>query len=372
MIFADLWFLGFLTIVLAAFWSSPARWRRYILLAGCLAFHAHYAGPAGMAPIIALAILVYLAFGKNRIWRLSVIALCVGALIYYKYSELLQSTFHLPLPLPTAVPLAISFFVFEFVHLLNDRNLKKISGKLDWLNFSIFAIFFPSLTAGPIKRYQQFKPELEQLGPLRRAIFLQSLVRIAFGYYKKFCLADALAYELPTQGTLDLWKGSVLALSVLQGLRIYLDFSGYSDIAIGLAGLFNIRLPENFSFPYLATNISDFWRRWHISLSTWIRDYVYILLGGNRVSPLRRFGNLMIAMFLCGLWHGAAVHFALWGVIHGLALLTVHFWRLRAPVAIPKLAAWALTFVFVQLSWLIFFYDASSVLWMLKGGYRLL
>ena len=363
-IFAESWFFYYLILTVLAVWFVPANFRKIVLLGACVAFHAHYAGPAGMAPIILLAALTYFALNRGAAARYVMIAVCVLALLNYKYAGLINQLTGISIPI-SAAPLAISFFIFEFVHQLADRNRNRLAN-VKPLDFSLFTIFFPSLASGPIKRYQQFQPELKRLGRPSWPLVSQSLVRILFGFCKKFCFADALSREVPELGMIHYWNGSVATLALLQGLRIFLDFSGYSDIAIGFAGLLNIRLPENFSFPYLATDISEFWRRWHISLSTWVRDYIYIVLGGNRVTNLRRFANLMAAMVLCGLWHGAALHFALWGVLHGMALLTVHFWQQQRRFRMPPALGWAFTVVFVQFSWLIFFYDASDVLTLFK------
>ena len=367
MIFAELWFLEFLVLTVAAVWVTPSRFRRFVLLAACAFFHAHYAGPAGMAPIIVLAALVYFAFSASDKVRIAVIATSVAALVYFKYAGFLNDTLGSQITV-VAAPLAISFFVFEFVHLLSDKSHGKVKvKKLDPIDFSLFTIFFPSLASGPIKRFQQFQPEISRLGRPPLALLEQSLVRILLGYYKKFVIADALAHEIPISDPSSIWHGSVFTLSLLLAFRIYLDFSGYSDIAIGFAGLLNIRLPENFSFPYLATSISQFWNRWHISLSTWIRDYIYIMMGGNRHGNFRRFGNLCVAMLLCGLWHGAAMHFGVWGLSQGAALITAQFWRQYSPVRIPAALGWAMTFFFVQLTWLIFFYDGKQVLALLQA-----
>ncbi|MGZ3687350.1 MAG: MBOAT family O-acyltransferase [Bdellovibrionota bacterium] len=367
MVFSDIWFLKFIAIAVPAIWFIPARLRRLGLLVSCVVFHAHYAGPAGMAPIILLAIGVYFALKqKNPNFRLLLSAVCAGALISFKYVPLINRTFGASIPAP-AVPLAISFFVFEFIHVLTDRNRAKIRKAPGALDFSIFSIFFPSLVSGPIKRFEQFAPELARIGRPDSALLLQSLTRILLGYFKKSCIADSLQRDIPGTGSLHQWHGSVLAICLWVGIRIFLDFSAYSDIAIGVAGLLNIRLPENFSFPYLARDLSDFWRRWHISLSTWIRDYVYILLGGNRVPAWRKFANLMAAMLLCGLWHGGSSHFALWGLIHGLGLVAVHLWRKQERLTLPPVLAWATTFAFVQVSWLLFFYEVPEILELLRS-----
>jgi len=359
LIFAETWFISFFLGAILAVWFLPKHLRRLALLIACFIFHARYAGQAGMIPILVLSALVYFALGATKPWRIAAIAISVLSLVYYKYTGFINDTIGTSIK-TAAAPLAISFFVFEFVHLLIERGKNNIDKPKSIIDYLTFIIFFPSLASGPIKRWQLFQPELERLGRPSWPLISHSLFRITLGAYKKFGIADTIAQEIP--GSLSSWNGSISGLCLLLGIRIFMDFSGYSDIAIGLAGMFNIRIPENFSFPYLATNISDFWRRWHISLSTWIRDYVYIVLGGGRVSMMRKAANLLVAMILCGFWHGPAFHFALWGLMQGLALAALHFWRKLIPWRMPALVAWAGTFTFVQLSWLVFFYKIDEII----------
>ena len=392
MIFTTYWFLIFAVLTTAAYWLAfvPAlRWT--ILGAACLVFHAHFAGPAGMAPIIVLMILTYFAaLTRNRLACAAVIVICVATLCFYKYSMFLigaavdpwNHAWALQLGnatqrvMPGLPPLGISFFVFEFFHYLFEvrRGGEPIRNPLKFL---IFSIFFPSLVAGPIKRYREFIPALEQGSrTFLPENFAEGLRRIGIGYIKKTVLADNLTFTLghheasyATMGITGRWF-----FVVETALRILFDFSGYSDIAIGFGLLLNIRLPENFNWPYLATSIQDFWQRWHISLSTWIRDYIYIPLGGNRHGIVRRVLNAFIAFALCGLWHGAAWHFVAWGVFHGIGLGISAVYK-RIPFLGTKLAtifskepvaAWLLTQMYVGISWLLFFYPLRQAWQMTK------
>jgi alginate O-acetyltransferase complex protein AlgI len=279
--------------------------------------------------------------------------------------------------LPGAYPLAISFFIFEFVHYLFEvrRGGEPIRNPLKFL---LFAIFFPSLVAGPIKRYTQFLPSLAEATSqgARAADFAEGGWRVAVGFVKKVMIADQLTNyidqaqpQFASESILSRWL-IVIALA----LRILLDFSGYSDIAIGCARMLGIRLPENFNWPYLATNIRDFWQRWHISLSSWIRDYIYIPLGGNRHGRIRQALNGLAAFALCGLWHGPAWHFVIWGIYHGAGLVVSSTYRrvpgLGAAVALvlekePRLP-WVLTLLFVGFGWLLFFYPVDEALTMTR------
>jgi alginate O-acetyltransferase complex protein AlgI len=244
--------------------------------------------------------------------------ICNLALIgYWKYSDFLfhWGTIHLPI--------GISFFTFHCISYLVDvyRGHFKAEQRLDRL--ALYIVFFPQLIAGPIVRYKDIAQQfIERRSDLKT--FLGGVDRILIGVAKKVLIANTLGsvadqiYELPRHevSTALAWIGSITYT-----LQIYFDFSGYSDMAVGCAALFGFRFPENFNYPYIARSITDFWRRWHISLSTWFRDYLYIPLGGNRGSPIRTYFNLATVFFLCGLWHGAAWTFVAWGIFHGIFLI---------------------------------------------------
>jgi alginate O-acetyltransferase complex protein AlgI len=269
--------------------------------------------------------------------------------------------------LPATPPLAISFFTFEFVHYLYDvrKGRMRIQNPAD---FALFSIFFPSLVAGPIKRCGDFLPALHRgVAAVDTADVAAGLMRVAIGFGKKLLVSDNLAaivkYYGPTFTHESLGKRWLLFAAI--AFRILLDFSGYSDIAIGLARMFGITLPENFRWPYLARNIQEFWQRWHISLSTWIRDYIYIPLGGSRFGVGRKILNGFIVFALCGLWHGAAWNFIVWGVFHGAGLAICGNYRVflgRLGSAIGAmfdrfpLLPWTITTCYVWLGWLLFFY----------------
>jgi alginate O-acetyltransferase complex protein AlgI len=359
---------------------SP-RARRLILLACCVVFHAHFAGPAGVAPIALLGALTYLlALTRRRAACLAGIAACAAALVFYKYTRFLwldvvgpvwpalgRGVFRRLDPLlPGLPPLAISFFVFEFVHYLSEvaRGAPPLRKPLD---FGLFALFWPSIVAGPVKRYEQFVPALrEGAAAVSRHDVAVGTLLVSLGLVKKLVadiLSAVLADRVPhLEGLppLDRW-GLFLAV----GLRILWDFSGYSDLAIGFARMLGVRLPLNFDWPYLAPSLTEFWRRWHVSLSLWIRDYVYIPLGGSRRGVARKACNGLLAFALCGLWHGAAWNFLFWGLYHGAGLAVCSSYRtlLGRPgellgrwLARDRLTSWALTMLFVHVGWLFFFY----------------
>ena len=389
MIFTTYWFLFFATLAVTIFWLLPrANWRQWWLAGACAVFHFHFAGPAGVLPIVVLMLITFFA-GRTRApgWCTAAIILCVAALAFYKYTLFFIGAAVAPWNLelatllskgtrevmPGAPPLAVSFFTFEFVHYLFEvrRGGEPIRSPLKFL---LFAIFFPSLVAGPIKRYTQFLPSLEAAARARASAedFAEGLQRVGLGFFKKVVVADNLTLYIeamqPRNGAallLDRW----FLLGCI-ALRILFDFSGYSDIAIGCARMLGIHLPENFNWPYAARSLQDFWQRWHISLSSWIRDYIYIPLGGNRLGSVRRMLNGLLAFALCGLWHGPAWHFILWGLWHGVGL-AINATYVKAPVIGPMLerilkqepfVSWVVTQLYVCVGWLIFFYPLRVAL----------
>ena len=264
------------------------------------------------------------------------------------------------------LPLGISFFTFEFVHFAADSYRGKIE-RVPLVEYGAFILFFPTMVAGPIKRFQDFSPKLRgaRFDP---TLASQGITRILTGLAKKHLLADTFALwagKLNGPGLYTAHGYQIAGWILAYGFQIYFDFSGYSDIAIGSGYLFGIVIPENFNWPYVSRNIVEFWRRWHISLSSWIRDYVYIPLGGSRRSEVRTSANLLIAFVVSGIWHGAAYNFAAWGLWHGLLLVGHRQWTRRAPrlaARLPAVAAIAITFVTVNLGWAFFCMDMHRVL----------
>ncbi|MBS1954402.1 MAG: MBOAT family protein [Cyanobacteria bacterium SZAS-4] len=393
MIFCTYWFVVCLALMLPVYWLlRKPNLRLLVLMIFCLVFHAHFAGPAGVLPIVVLAAITYfVGRSGNKSACVWAIAVCVTALVFYKYihfftQQMLRSAFSeaaakfdatLVNVLPGAPPLAISFFTFEFVHYLYEvrRGHPPIKSLAD---FAQFTFFFPSLVAGPIKRYEQFIPSLrEGLRKIRSSDVAAGLFRVIVGFIKKSLIADNLTAYI-TQTDPYFAQLSISDRWFLLGaiaLRIYMDFSGYTDMAIGLAQMLGIHLPANFNWPYLAKNIQDFWQRWHISLSTWIRDYVYIPLGGNRLGPARRIVNGLLAFALCGLWHGAAWNFVFWGLYHGVGLAVCSSYRKAlGPVGRLtgtlfdrfSLVSWAVTMLYVGIGWLLFFYPLNTALQMTR------
>jgi alginate O-acetyltransferase complex protein AlgI len=258
----------------------------------------------------------------------------LGFLIVFKYWNFLtgllfKSGDHNPWAWSGAfLPLGISFFTFEFIHYAVDRYRGKTPAGT-FGEYLAFILFFPTMVAGPIKRYQDFLPKLIHPSRQWTRDWRQAFTRILAGLVKKFMVADLLTAFTNHLNRTDIAQAQrwVLPIWLLAyGIKIYFDFSAYSDIAIGSARLFGIKVPENFDWPYLRTNIAEFWKHWHMSLYRWLVDYVFIPLGGSRVAAPRIYLNILITMFLSGLWHGAGLNFIVWGLWHGTLLVLHRLW----------------------------------------------
>ncbi|SEK56418.1 D-alanyl-lipoteichoic acid acyltransferase DltB, MBOAT superfamily [Roseovarius nanhaiticus] len=289
------------------------------------------------------------------------IAANLALLGYFKYAGFFAETANAALGTGITVPqlvlpLAISFFTFQQItYLVDSYKREAVRGSL--LHYAVFVTFFPQLIAGPIVHHKEMMPQFARAAilRLRSKNLLAGLIIFGLGLFKKIGIADSFAvwadagYADHTQLTvLDAW---ITTFSYT--FQLYFDFSGYTDMAIGAARMFGIRLPLNFLSPYKAVSIQDFWRRWHITLSRFLRDYLYIPLGGSRRREGRVMANLMITFLLGGLWHGAGWTFILWGGIHGAALVIHRIWA-RAGLRLPRVIGWLLTFAVVHLSWVFF------------------
>jgi len=267
------------------------------------------------------------------------------------------------------LPLGISFFTFEFIHYAADRY-KGTAKAGTFVEYLTFILFFPTMVAGPIKRFQNFQPQLQHPSTDWPLDWHRGVTRILAGLVKKFAIADLLTAMTAnlSHDTIAIADRRILPLWLLAyGIKIYIDFSAYSDIAIGSARLFGIRVPENFDWPYLRTNIAEFWSHWHMSLYRWLIDYVFIPLGGSRVSPPRVYVNVLITMLVSGLWHGAGLNFVVWGLWHGGLLAGHRFWRTLRPRGnappsrlVGNALSWALTFVLVMVGWAFFCMDLPT------------
>ena len=331
------------------------------------------------------------AAGASRGWLILGVALNLGCLAFFKYTDFfigsLDDAFGFGIARPEIVlPLAISFYTFTQIAYLVDswRGLVKDARFSD---FALFVTFFPHLIAGPIVHHSELMPQFRKF--MRREDLWQDLAFgltwFSIGLFKKVVIADTIAakidpvYAAAKAGQLVTFL-EAWAACLGYTVQLYFDFSGYSDMAVGLGLMFGVKLPLNFASPYKAVNIVEFWRRWHITLSRFLREYLYVPLGGNRKGPVRRYVNLMITMLLGGLWHGAGWTFVIWGTLHGVYLCLNHLWRgIKATLGwrqeggyFARLGAGALTFMVVALAWVLFRADslasAGNIFHGLVGG----
>ena len=390
----DFYSLGFFTfslMVLALFFLTPVRFRWVILLAASYYFYAAFK-MAYLGIIVFCTLAAYLAaLAMNRYEgaaprkRILIGALIcqLGILFVFKYFDFLDASLQQILglggiiytgfALKILVPVGISFYVFQNVGYLVDVYRKHTEAEKHPGYFAAYAAFFPKLLSGPIERAKDFLPQLRQGNRLDIELFTNGLKLVSWGLFKKMVVADRLAaFVNVVFADPQAYSGISLSLAVVfYSFQIYCDFSGYTDIAIGLAQMFGLRLSDNFNRPYSATSISDFWRRWHISLSSWLRDYLYIPLGGSRVGIRRHYLNYLVVFGLCGLWHGASWTFVVWGLIHGLYLVAGHAtagiraqWTavtgLDKRPALHRHLQILITFLLVTLAWIFFRAESMS------------
>jgi alginate O-acetyltransferase complex protein AlgI len=380
----------FLPIVLGCYYAMAAHRvaRQLLIVVASLGFYGWW--DIRFVPLLAaLTVANWLIaqwFGRHRApWiPLFGVALNLGVLGLFKYADFLRGTVFDALsqdyrPWSLILPLGISFFVFQKISYLIDlrRGDRHIYGFLD---FCMFVGFFPQLIAGPLVRHNEIIHQFRAnpRGPATWENLGRGLFLFIIGVAKKVGLADSLAmtadtlFAQATSGTLN--AAEAWAATGAYTLQIYFDFSGYSDMAIGLALMFGLRLPFNFDAPYRAISVREFWRRWHMTLSRFLRDYLYVPLGGNRCGPARQAANVVLTMLLGGLWHGANWTFVVWGGLHGVALAVNHLWKQQS-IHLPRPLAWLLTLLFVMLCWVLFrspdFATAGRVFGSLAGAHGL-
>ena len=345
-------------------------WRNCVLLFSSLLFYS-WGEPKYLALMLAASLLAYvggllLARLRNRPrGKRAVLSLCIflliGNLVVFKYLNFvvdnLNSFTGSGITIgQIALPVGISFYTFQILSYLVDLYRGKVAVQKNFFYFTLYVSFFPQLIAGPIVRYQTVEEEINHRRENWNDV-IYGARRFIFGLAKKVILANnmgriaAFLYgsELEGVGTAAYWLAALT-----YALQIYFDFSGYSDMAIGLGRVFGFHFLENFNYPYLSTSITDFWRRWHISLSTWFRDYVYIPLGGNRVSKWRWIFNILVVWALTGLWHGASWNFVIWGLYYAGLLLIEKFFLLNLLKKLPAFFGWLYASFFTLLGWVVF------------------
>ena len=364
----------FFAAVLAGLALMPTRGSRHVfLLVANIVFYA-VGTPWFVLVLLVPAIVDYACAIRmedatdpraRRQWLVLSLVINLGVLFYFKYADFFAGAIADALgvnagPLNLVLPVGISFFTFKTMSYTIDVYRGQLRACRRLVDYTMFVSFFPELVAGPIVRASVFLPQMTRRLQPSLTRFRLAMPLILLGLSKKLLIADRLAVIVdPVFANPAMFSRGTLASAVVAyALQIYCDFSGYTDIAIGVARAIGFDLPENFRMPYLATSITDFWRRWHITLSSWLRDYLYIPLGGNRRGHVRTYVNLIITMLLGGLWHGANWTFALWGLYHGIGLAAHKLWiewrGERTPTLAGRLAGWAATFAFVCGGWILF------------------
>ncbi len=375
--FVSLFFPVYLVITATLFFLLPGKWRPALLLAFSYFF-------CGWLDVRALAVLILFSFftwgaglaiegqkrkgnqkrGRNYLILAAVFG--IGLLCIYKYVPGLSLRFGILKEIPQGLaqklvmPVGLSFYLFQAIGYLADIYQGKSPAEKNFLYLGCYLAFFPKLVSGPIEREEEFLPQIKAVKNVRfydRGRLSTAFTYMLWGYFMKMVVADRLAvtvnqiFDAP-----EVFDSFWLAAgALLYTLQIYCDFAGYSYIAVGCAGVFGIRLTQNFRAPYCASGITDFWRRWHVSLSTWLRDYLYIPLGGNRKGMPRKCMNTMIVFLVCGMWHGSGVNFIAWGLLHGIYSVVETLGR-RAGVKMK--GGRLITFLAVAFAWI--FFRASS------------
>ena len=361
MVFSSLTFLFFfLPIVLISYYSFfpfGNRCKNYILILASLIFYAW--GDARFVFLMIFSIIANYFFGlqvdahskaNRKLWLVLSILFNLSILIIFKYSGFLFGMKNIPLPL------GISFYTFQVMSYIIDVYRKDSKAQKKVTNLALYISLFPKLTAGPIVRYQMFDNQINSREH-SWVKFAEGVNRLVFGLAKKVILADQLAEVANGMFMKDVAAISVLGSwigAICFALQIYFDFSGYSDMAIGLGKMFGFDFSENFNYPYISQSVAEFWRRWHITLGSWFRDYVYIPLGGNRVTKIKYLRNLFVVWLLTGLWHGAAWNFIIWGLYYGLFISLEKLFLEKLLKRLPKMIRHIYLILIVLVGWVFF------------------
>jgi len=370
---SELFLYGFMPIFFSLYYLIADRRKNWLILSASLIFYCIGAGSTVLVLLVSIWVNQFLAVriepappGRRSALLAIGVAVNLLGLGYYKYANFVwQLTGYavgalglhpLPAAPSIALPIGISFFTFQAISYLIDVYRRDVPIAASYGEFATYHSLFPQLVAGPIVRYREIQSEMQRRR-IDRVLLTEGAYRFCLGFGKKVVIADNLGtvvdatFALPVS---QLDAGRAWISIFCYALQIYFDFSGYSDMAIGLGRLLGFHFPENFDQPYRSASITEFWRRWHMTLTRWFRDYLYIPLGGNRRGNLRTFFNLWIVFFLCGLWHGAGLTFVVWGLYHGLLLIlervadTQLRWR---PSGVPGVV---LSFVLVTIGWVFF------------------
>ncbi|MCB0480483.1 MAG: MBOAT family protein [Flavobacteriales bacterium] len=381
MLFNSIEYLLFLPVVFILYWSLNSRLtlQNFLLLFASYFFYGWWDWrflsliifSSTIDYVIGLIIHDSICLKKKKAWLIASISTNLLLLSIFKYFNFFIESFesmfsaigwqpnHVTLNI--ILPIGISFYTFQTMSYSIDIYRNKIEPSRSILTFFTYVAFFPQLVAGPIERASNLIPQLSQKRRIHIDDFKAGIFQIIIGLFRKIVIADSLGvyvdviYQNP--GAYN--SSTVFLATLFYAFQIYFDFAGYSDIAIGTARLLGFKFERNFNLPYFSTSLTEFWRKWHISLSTWLRDYLYISLGGNRINKIFTYRNLMLTMLLGGLWHGSSWNFVIWGGIHGLVLslekgLTKYFVFFQKYIALGKVLGWIYTFTIVLIAWIFF------------------
>lgn len=362
----------FLPLVLLCYFLSPRKLKNYVLLFFSLVFYV-FGGPKFLLVLLAVVLIDYVGAilinktNKKKLFLILTITCNILVLVYFKYTgfflENVNSIFGLKITIPKIVlPIGISFYTFQAMSYVIDVYRNKVKLQKNFLTLLLYVSLFPQLVAGPIVRYETIEDELNN----RKETFndiSEGIKRFILGLAKKVIIANQMGLLADTIFGLNELSTPVAILGgIAYMFQIYFDFSAYSDMAIGLGRIFGFKFLENFNFPYISKSITEFWRRWHISLSTWFRDYIYIPLGGNRKGIKRQIINMLIVWLLTGFWHGAEWNFVLWGLYYFIFLVLEKFVLNKFLDKLPNFLRHVYAIVVIYFGWIIFRCDSMELL----------
>lgn len=379
MLFNSFAYILFLPVVFIIYWILPHKYRWGLLLIASYYFYMSW-NPQYIILIFGTTAISYFAAleiekaevrgGNKRTFLIAASVFCLGILFLFKYFNFFISSIFeglkifsielSPVTLNLILPVGISFYTFQTLSYVIDVYRGDIKAEHHFGYYAAFISFFPQLVAGPIERAENLLPQIKSAKKFNGTVAIDGLKIMLWGYFKKIVVADTLAiYVNQVYGELRRYDGLALIVTIFFfSLQIYCDFSGYSSIAIGTAKLMGVDLMTNFSAPYFSSSIREFWKRWHISLSTWFRDYVYIPLGGNKCSDLKQNRNLLITFLVSGMWHGADLTFLIWGGLHGCAQIIENiFYKSIKKIKqwrIGRYLSWLVVFGFCNVTWVFF------------------
>jgi alginate O-acetyltransferase complex protein AlgI len=382
---------GFLPLLLAIYYVTPLAARNALLVVASVLFYARDGGAFTWLILASIIVNTLAAVWIDRVRGtpaarrvlVAIVGLNLVSLATFKYSGFFVENVNLalgaagrgPFAAPQLLlPIGISFFTFHSISYIVDVYRRQAVAQKGPVGAALYLLFFPQLIAGPIIRYKDIAAQIAAR-PHTTTGFALGVRRFIIGLSKKLIIAGVVAR--PADAIFGMAPGELTAAHAWLGvfcytLQIYFDFSGYSDMAIGLGHMFGFTFPENFRYPYVASSVQDFWKRWHISLSSWFRDYLYIPLGGSRRSPARVYLNLTVVFFLCGLWHGASWTFVIWGLLHGLFLVLERLGLGERLARAPRVFGWGYTMLVVMVGWVFFRADSAvhavAVLGAMAGG----